>query len=168
MNVLALDLATATGYAWGEHNAVPRYGLLKLPSGSAVGKFVSTFADWFDGFVGVEKPEWCVFEAPLMMHGPTANLDATRKLMGLAAQVEVVCYRRDVPCREANVSTVKKFWAGDGRAKKPEMVGAARARGFDVSDHNVADALAVWAYQVHQKFVDQRHRWAAGALGVAS
>ena len=84
-----------------------------------------------------------------MMHGTKSNLDTSRKLIGLASHVEVVCHKRGVVARECNVSTVKKFWAGTGHAKKPDMVAAARAQGFDVTDHNVADALAVWAYQVH-------------------
>lgn len=45
--------------------------------------------------------------------------------------------------RGVNPMTLKKATTGRGNAKKPEMIAAMRARGFDPKDDNEADALAL-------------------------
>jgi hypothetical protein len=47
------------------------------------------------------------------------------------------------------VGTVKKHATGSGNAGKPAMIAAARARGFNLTDDNEADALAIllWALE---------------------
>ena len=169
MKLLALDLSSHTGFAVGEHDAIPRFGTWHLAkTGEDVGRFIGNYDDQLNAAIDLEHPDRLVFEAPLMLGGGDTNLTTTRKLMGLASHTEFVCHVRGIVCREANVSTVKKFWAGTGRAKKPDMIAAARRWGHDVKDDNQADALGVWSYQVHAIYPDQRHRWSAGQLGAAA
>ena len=169
MKIAALDLSSHTGYAFGEHHEHPRYGTFDLPkTQDDVGRFVAAFDEWLNALIDVEHPELLAFEAPLMLGGGQTSITTTRKLMGLASHVEFVCYRRGIICREGNVSKIKKFWTGSGRAKKPEMIAAARKWGYRVRDDNQADALALWSYMVHAKFEDQRHRWSLGQIGAAA
>lgn len=142
--ILALDLATTTGWACGAPEADPRFGTLRLPStGDEIGRFLAIFEDWLLDFLTVETPALVVFEAPILTRGNTSPVVA-RKLMGLANATETVCYRRETRCEQANLMTVKKAFAGHGRAEKHEMVAAARARGWEVRNDNEADATAVW------------------------
>ena len=169
MKLLALDLSSHTGWAVGEHDAVPLFNTWHLAkTGEDVGRFIGDYDEQLNAAIDLERPDRLVFEAPLMLGGGTSTLATTRKLMGLASHTEFVCHRRGIVCREANVSTVKKFWTGSGRAKKPDMIAAAQRFGHAVRNDNEADALAVWSYQVHAIYADQRHRWAAGQLGAAA
>jgi hypothetical protein len=42
--------------------------------------------------------------------------------------------------------TIKKFWTGSGRAKKPDMIAEAQKRGYELVDDNQADAVALYVY----------------------
>ena len=171
MKLLALDLSTHTGWAVGEHVDQPRFGTFHLPkTGDDIGTFVAAFDDWLCSMIAVEGLDELVFEAPLMIGGANAktNITTVRKLMALASHTEFVCHRQGVMCREANLATVKKFFAGSGRAQKPDMIRSAQRYGFAVKDDNQADALGAWCLRVHNKYADQRHRWAPGQLGAAA
>lgn len=48
-----------------------------------------------------------------------------------------------IECRGVAVATIKKSVCGSGRAKKPEIIRAVRARGYAPKDSNEADALAL-------------------------
>ena len=56
-----------------------------------------------------------------------------------------LAYEYDVTIMGVHPSTIKKVLTGNGRAKKPEMVLAARDRypGLDIHNDDVADAIAV-------------------------
>ena len=47
------------------------------------------------------------------------------------------------------VGTIKRFIAGKGNADKTAVIAAVRARGFDPTDDNEADAIAIllWAIE---------------------
>ncbi len=144
MRILALDLATRTGFAVGEASGEPRFGTKVIGRpGESIGKFANLFDEWLSDMITLEAPELIVFEAPILPARTTP--DTARKLMGLAFLTELICYRRDVRCREANIMTVKKFFTGRGRASKAEMIEAAASHGWICKDDNEADALGVWA-----------------------
>ena len=171
MKLLALDLSSRTGWACGEHHAAPRFGTLALPkTDEDIGRFVAAFDDWLGSMLIVEAPDEVVFEAPLMLGGSRGitNITTTRKLMALASHTEFAAYKAGVRCMEVNVQKVKKFFAGTGAAKKPDMVRAAKGYGFAVTDDNQADAFGAWCLRVHHKYPDQSHRWDLGRLGVAA
>lgn len=166
MKILALDLATKTGWCVGEHDAEPNFGTYALPkTDDDIGRFLVAFEDWLVGMMALEDPELVVFEAPIFLGGRNSNIMTARKLMGLANQTEVVCYRRGVTCREGHLQKVKKFFAGHGRAEKADMIAAARRFGFAVTDDNQADSVGLWCFTVHSRFLDQRHRWSLGQMG---
>ena len=150
MKILALDLATRTGWACGAVNGEPRWGIKVIARPHTdVGAFASAYDLWLSDMITVEQPDLLVFEAPILPRQTT--LDTARKLMGLAFLTELIAFRRDLACREVNIRTVKKFFAGHGHAAKSDMIDAARRHGWNVKDDNEADALGVWALAAHAR-----------------
>lgn len=160
--ILALDLSTRTGWAVcgpdyrpatpleavnGAPRADVRSGVHVIASpGAPIGPFLNAFHVWLGNKIELHKPHALVFEAPILTGGKT-SLDTARKLMALAALTELIAWQAEMPIvREVNVASVKKFWTGNGHARKDEMMAAARARGFAPRDDNEADALAVMEF----------------------
>lgn len=64
--------------------------------------------------------------------------------------IKLVCAELEIPLLLVNPLTLKKWLTGHGRAEKHHMIDAIRLRfGTIVSDHNVADAIAVMEYAKH-------------------
>lgn len=171
--LFTLDLATRTGWASAPPD-VPttgdvRHGVKLFPStGDDVGAFLDAYDTWINDMLTVEKTGLVVFEAPILSSGKM-NVSTSRKLMGLAGHTELVCRRRGIPCREVNISTVKKELAGTGHADKGLMISAARAEGFDVVDDNAADACGIWKWALNVYTPDHYKRlFGMGALGSAA
>ncbi len=104
-------------------------------------------------FLEAHPVDHVCYESPVFMPSGT-QIATLRKLFSLAGLTELICHRRDLTVTEANNSSVKKYFAGHGRAKKPAMIAAAKARGFDVANDDEADALGIWLYTINR--FDQR------------
>lgn len=162
--ILALDLATKVGWACGRPGEEPGYGTKVLPStGEDIGRFAEAFNEWLLDMITLEDPGLVVFEAPIL--AGTTQAATARKLMGLAWHTEFVCRLRDVRCAEHHLQSVKKFFAGNGRADKAAMIAAAQRQGWSPKDDNASDALGLWACAVHQKCPQHAQRFMLGALG---
>lgn len=162
--ILALDLGTSLGWACGSPEGEPRYGTKVLPStGEDIGRFAYAYNEWLLDMITLESPALVVFEAPVLT-GKT-SLATARKLYGLAWHTEFACSLRQIRCMEHHLQSVKKFFAGNGRAEKPEMIAAAHRHGWDPKTHDAADALGLWACTVHEKAPQHGKRFALGALG---
>lgn len=148
--IAAFDLATRIGWARGEGEALPLVGSHALDSAPGhIGAFLSEFELWLAARLTDWEPSLVIFESP----APAAfnSIASTRKTQGLAGVLEMVCYRRNVEVREVAPASVKKALTGNGRAKKPEMVAAARAYGLPIKFHDEADALGVWLAAVRKR-----------------
>lgn len=162
--ILTLDLATRTGWCCGSPDESPRYGTKVLPStGEDIGRFAAAYNEWLLDMIALENPGLVVFEAPILA-GKT-NLTTARKLTGLAWHTEFVCNLRQIRCAEHHLQQVKKFFTGNGRADKDDMVAAARRLGFDPKDDNAADAIGLWCCTVHERAPQHAARFKLGALG---
>lgn len=145
MRVLALDLATRTGWAKGAAASRPLSGVIRLPStGDNVGAFLAAWEQHLAGLL--HDVDLAVFEAPLLPR--TTSFKTVTKLHSLAGLTELVCLKAGVQVRSAMNNRVKKAWVGHGRAEKPAMIARAKALGFQPQDDNHADALAIWFYAV--------------------
>ena len=73
--------------------------------------------------------------------------DAAHVYGGLLAVLTSWGELRGVPYEGVPVGTIKRHATGKGNANKDSMIAAARSRGFDPTDDNEADALALlgWA-----------------------
>lgn len=164
--VLTLDLASRLGWTCGAPDGEPRYGTKVLPAtGEDIGRFAEAYNTWLLDMITLENPVLVVFEAPILAGQTT--LATARKLTGLAWHTEFVCRLREVRCKEAHLQSVKKFFAGSGRADKQAMIEAARRHGWAPKTSDEADALGLWAYTIHEEWPRHAGRFQMGGLAQA-
>lgn len=139
--LLALDLGTTTGYAFGRQGVLVSGAVSFKPDKFAGGgmRFV-LFRRWLHELP--EIPTRVAYEA-VRMH---AAVDAAHIYGGLMATLTAWCEERKVPYEGVPVATIKKYWTGKGNAKKEHMIEAAQLLGFNPKDDNEADALAIYHY----------------------
>lgn len=155
--ILALDLATVTGWAVGEPGTVPLAGSYRVARpGAGLGLFLAGYSDWLADRITILEPCTLIFEAPILTGKKTA-LETARKLMCLAGVTEMIAYRRELPCFEASGVEVTKFFTGRARypgdtpqerrhAKKQAVISQCAMLGWRAEDDNAADALALWRW----------------------
>lgn len=152
-DILALDLATTSGWAEGPIDGTPRYGSERFaPAGAAraavLGKAITYFQRRFMAF----RPAVVVFEAPLppsFMRGHT-NFNTSRTLLALPGIIEGLCAINGIDrVMEAKVSDIRRFFIGGnprGEEGKKQTIARLVSMGFAPQDDNAADALALWHY----------------------
>jgi hypothetical protein len=149
MRVLALDLATRSGFAVdGPNTCPPIAGTYTLASkGSARGLSFLRFSEWLYEMIGAHDVGLVAYEAPIFGNVPM-NKNTGTLLIGLGAMCEMMATSRNVAYFSAHIQTVRAHFVGAGRPAKPKeaVMGRCRMLGWDVPDHNAADAAAVWAY----------------------
>ena len=164
--ILALDLATNTGWCAGQPaEPNPRFGHFTIPpTQDDVGRFGIIFEDWLNETIDDLAPALVNFEAPIL---PKQTQPMTvRKLTGLTLLTEMICRKRNIACRETRASTVKKHFAGSGRAEKSDTMAVCRRYGWRVRTSDEADACALWVYSVSCFGPDEaRARFELGPLG---
>lgn len=156
-NMLALDLATVTGWAEGVFGEAPRSGSIRLASAGATRAEVLAGAIRFLGERWKAwKPHAVIFEAPLapsVMAGKT-NFSTARTLIALPGIVEALCVLKGIwTVREARVIDVRKFHLGGnppGPIGKKLVMQRMRDLGHEPQDDNESDALALWYYAAAQ------------------
>ena len=155
-NILALDLATTTGYCIGPPALKPLlWGSLRFGSiGSSRAQVYRHERQWLDHVIEHHRIGLVVFESPAtgMMHAGKTTPETQKKLTGLCEHVEEMCHLR-VELREANVSQVRAHFIGRTNLKREAAKRAIKDRchsyGWDVGeDDNAADSCALWSYQV--------------------
>lgn len=149
--VLALDLATTTGWACGRAGGSPDFGEITFPSGRAGhGAIGASLFDWLLDLHDLQHFEQIVMEAPLPPSSQT-HANTARIQFGLAFAVETWCYRRSLPVREARPDDWRRAvlgrarFGGTDKAKAASMAWC-RERGWHPPQHNAADALALLHY----------------------
>jgi crossover junction endodeoxyribonuclease RuvC len=140
MTTLALDLGTTTGWAAGIGKNMFS-GVWNLKPGRFEGGGMRFLK--FQGFLNeVHKNvtlKRVVFEE-VRRH---AGTDAAHVYGGLMGTLTAWCEENKIPYEGVPVGTIKKFWTGNGAAKKEAMIAQAVSRGFAPRDDNEADALAL-------------------------
>jgi Holliday junction resolvasome RuvABC endonuclease subunit len=158
--ILALDISQrCTGFAHDSREAGrPLTGVFRAPKagGSAeegwdYGITFAKYHEWLDDMLAAVRPAICAFEAPLNVAGMrrTTRLNSqttVRILLGLAAITEMALKEHGIRAVEANISSVKKHFAGHGFADKAAIMARCHQLGWLVENNDAADAAAVWAY----------------------
>lgn len=142
MHILALDLATKTGFACGDGDVPALYGTNNYKQTRFVSsdmRFVE-FETWLGRFWVATGFDMVAFEE-VNHHSGVA---AAHMYAGFKTTMASWALRRGIPYRGWGVGEVKKAWTGKGNAKKEDMIAEAVRRGFKPEDDNAADALAVW------------------------
>lgn len=160
MRILALDLATSTGWACGSPGGTPiTFGTVKMPStGPDIGRFVQVFRDWVNLAIDEMEPTEIVYESPIMP--ATANLATTRKLYSLGGVLELVARDRGIEISEEHMQEVRVYFLGISRAPKTvpqkerrkwikdKVVAKCHERGFLVTCDDEGDAVALLDFAI--------------------
>lgn len=162
VRVLALDLATNTGWACGSTEGTPvSHGICAMPkTGEDIGWFLSHFRAWLLEAIDEMEPDQIVFEMPIMPE--KTSIATLRKLYSLAGVTELVARDRKILVTEANLNEIRGHFIGikqapkdvpkDKRRKwiKDKVIAECRKRGFSVSGDDDADALALLSLRLSQ------------------
>lgn len=168
MKILALDLGTKCGWAFGSPawKRAPALGLIRLPrTGEDIGRFAWMFRREVTALIDHHEPDIVAFESPFLPQPRFdvktkkwvlgTNITTLRKLYTIAGVLELACADRKLRCAEEHIPTIKKAVTGSGRADKEQMVRSAEGFGVvwpeglkrtgaeDEREH-CADAFGVW------------------------
>ncbi len=145
--ILALDIATRTGWARSNDAGVAASGVLDLSRWRAdYAEMGWHFGVWIADQIAEYRIRALVVERPFMRFG-----DVTYLLGGLAFHARAIAHGHGVLSAEIAATTIKKFATGSGRASKPDVVRAVRGWGFDPADDNEADAIALLTYAMQRQ-----------------
>jgi hypothetical protein len=170
--ILALDVATTTGYAIGEPGGRPIYGHHRAGKPrDGGGEVLAQFDRWLDALLVQHRPAWVAFEAPYVPRiaprrvrtrtgqviavapakGAPIDNNVIRRLYALCGLVELAAHRHGIACREAGSSEICRFFTGNGSwggraGKKAATQKACAVYGFPGVTEDEADALALWVY----------------------
>ena len=167
MHILALDIATKTGWArWNPTAARPVFGVF-VGTGS-LGEKVEAFRDFILSKITGEKITSLVVEACVPVIGPT-SLDVLLHAHGLFAAAEGMAHRHALDFRAVNVGTWRSHFIGTSQAPKTKPDGSkaspawrrkwlkdrtiakCRERGWIVESDDAADALGLLDYERSMK-----------------
>jgi hypothetical protein len=152
-NVLALDLATVTGWALGKVGDDPKFGHIRFAKrGETHAVAYRELRAWMEKMLAWNKAvNLIVYESPAVpsiMAGKT-NIDTTRLLFGLSENLEEFCHAR-IELREASVSQVRAHFIGQNlksKIAKPMTLEKCRELGWMCETTDESDACALWSYQ---------------------
>jgi hypothetical protein len=143
MNILALDLATKTGWSTNIHGR--RFGITEfvLKRGESPGMRFLRCRAWLNEMWRLldQQIEIMVYEQAHHRGGA-----ATAVCVGLITEVQAFAAEHDIELMSVHTATLKKFSTGSGRASKQEMIKAAEQRGWNPQDDNEADACLLLEY----------------------
>lgn len=156
--LLTLDVATTTGFAWGELGAIPKAGAITFTK-----KGVEPIDDdvwlaalrWLHPLLGTIQPDVVALEAPIMSSAPAggSNPHTQLRLSGLQAVMRtVIASALPSPARLVSVQTVRKYFIGQGNLKGDIAKKLVKARCIELgwlepglTGYDRSDAQAVWA-----------------------
>ncbi len=145
-NVLALDLASTTGWCMGPLGARPRHGAITLRGVEHVHR-QAALRDWIEDQEKIGAPFTAiVVEAAII--GAFSSQEAERLTIALHGMVELWAYDAEVPFVAIAAGTVRKAILGRGTfprgQAKPEVMRWCRAAGFEPRTDDAADAILLW------------------------
>lgn len=135
MRILALDIATKTGWATNTSSGVWE---LKPNRGESVGMRVVRFKSKLREIINLEDIELVVYERPAGRH--KNSIMVASEMVGVLMDT---CIDLKVNYASYSASEIKKHATGKGNANKDKMVEAAKAKFHTTTiiDDNHADAL---------------------------
>jgi hypothetical protein len=154
MKVLALDLATCSGFAVGEVGEThPHFGVIRFSAKDGTRKALFGGAlRWLNQTLTTHQPGIIAFEEPLHfgLRRGASQAGNDELAYGLPAIVQAVAFLRGIyDIRQVRTVEVRRFFIGDNPKRavgKRETMLHCRALGLPVEDDNAADALAIWFF----------------------
>jgi hypothetical protein len=149
--ILALDIATRMGWALGAPGTVPSTGSVTFGSNDASnGARFHHAAQWAVKMFNENDVDILTIEDQL---SPQAfkHRQAAKLLYGFPAVIKERAYERGIYDVERSVADVRGLFIRRRHLKSADAKAAVMRRcrqlGWDVCDHNAADACALWAYE---------------------
>ena len=146
--VLALDLATSTGWADIAHGIIDsgsksfaRKPATKTRTASTPGEPFHLFEVWLNELIRSSKPEIIVYEEVYRW----MSSSAAHTFCGMRAVLLKTCHYKGITPKGYSPTEIKKHFTGKGNAKKELMIAEAKKRWPDLnltSDDEV-DAIAI-------------------------
>ncbi len=151
--ILALDLASVSGWACGEPGGTPDHGSVRFAKAGASHEAIFAGAlQWMSAICAERQPGIVVWEAPMstsFKRGKT-NINTTTLLYGLPAVIGAVAYLRGIfDVRKADTRDVRNHFIHQNPKRaiaKRLVMKQCEHLGWDVADDNEADALATWSF----------------------
>ncbi len=148
--IIALDLGTTTGWAMRTADGVITSGAATFKPGryDGGGMRYLRFRGWLEQLRRYAGSVESVHFEEVRRHN---GVDAAHIYGGFLATLTSWCEHRVIPYQGVPIGTIKKFISGKGNADKQAVIDAVRARGFNPSDDNEADAIALLLWSLDQK-----------------
>jgi crossover junction endodeoxyribonuclease RuvC len=140
--ILALDMSSQCGWAFQSEDGSIASGVTPFLGTLNPGHRWLRFDQWLN-LPSFEQLNLIVYEEPIVHFKHRNGLGFG---YGFEAILRLHCARKEIRCEGVNISTLKKWSTGDGRADKFKMVRFARQIKPDVSDDNEADAILLLEY----------------------
>lgn len=137
MKILALDLGTDTGWAI-EYDGTIYSGVQSFKNDrySGGGMRYLKFDNWLNQMTDVVQ----VYFEEVRAH---KGIDAAHVYGGFLAKLTSWCEKNSIPYEGVPVGVIKKSLTGKGNSNKEKMMEAVKEKGFNPTDHNEADAIAI-------------------------
>ena len=142
LNILALDLATRTG--WAEQVGKEKdYGSVdfSVGRGESPGIRFLKMRKWLTDKHVRGAYELVIYEQPHHRGGA-----ATMVCVGLACEVQAFAAMHHLDLTNVHTATLKKWATGNGRASKEDMVRTAVSLGYQPMNDDEADAIHLLRY----------------------
>lgn len=154
--LLALDVATVTGFAWGPVDGTPKADCIRFGGKDPLDDDVWVAGmKWLHNFLKVVQPDVVALEAPIMSSAPAggSNPHTQLRLTGLQAVLRtVVAVNLPRPAKLVHVQSARKFFIGHGNLRGQEAKSRVKRRCIDIgwiteedATYDKCDALCVWA-----------------------
>lgn len=143
--ILALDLATSTGWCHGEPGTKPQLGSVRFAPDGTIAARGCALLDWMSDHSAFFDPWLIVYEAPLK-HDRQSSQQSARTAFGLSMAVEMFCHRQGLRCMEGNVQMARNAVLGRGHHGKQSAWEACRHFGLNPPDLDASDAWVIWRY----------------------
>lgn len=167
MRILALDIASATGVAFGcADDDAPQLSTLRLPSPSEINEYGPRLTAFRRGLIALicdYQPERIWFEAPFIAlngGGGIKNAQSSRLLMILAGLAEQIADEFEIPSIETTNAEVRKHFIGSAHGLRDElklaMLRRCRLLGWEPGNDNEADAAGIWDLARHKHRASRR------------
>jgi len=150
---LALDLGTTTGWAVRSSDGAITSGTMSFRPGRFEGggmRFLR-FKRWLAEIELLSGRPTVIYFEEVRRH---AGVDAAHVYGGFMGQLTAWCEHHGIPYQGVPVGTIKKHATGKGNAGKAAVIAAVRERGFDPTDDNEADAIALLLWAVETQTVE--------------
>lgn len=136
MKILALDIATNTGWKTGTTSGVWN---LKPNRGESEGMRVVRFKSKVKELIALEGITVVAYERPAGLH--KSSIMVASEMVGV---LKDLCIEKGIQLACYSAAEIKKHATGKGNANKEEMIRSAIKLGFSPSDDNEADAIHLY------------------------